>query len=500
MVTVRLCQPFTQMTMKSKGGLPMLRRPRSMRILILYGFSFVALPLIFSLAYAAVYLDNLADKSQQTVYQTANFVRSSRTLSELLTSMERNARQFLVLRDPRLLQAYRETHLQFQQASHHLHAMQPGPQLSLHLDQLVDTEMQLYEDLNDVEIPPNTENTTIENRFELLTELASKVRNDSYQRIDKEVHSLRSGTADVLRMLFWFAVATIPLTLLTAGVFTVLITRPIARLDQAIRQLGNAQFEQPISVDGPQDLQFLGTRLDWLRENLRELENQKQCFLQHVSHELKTPLTAIREGTDLLKDAVVGPLSNDQKEIVGIIHTCTTKLQQLIEDLISFSTARLRSLELVRKTIHFEKEVNHVLTGHKPAIMAKSLQIETHLKPVTLDADRDKLRVIVDNLISNAVKFSPPYGLIKIQCFADMDRAILEVSDSGCGIDRCDQDKVFDAFFQGRDNVSATVRGSGLGLSIAKEYVDAHNGCIELVKKQSSPGAHFRLMLPAQQA
>ena len=108
----------------------------------------------------------------------------------------------------------------------------------------------------------------------------------------------------VLLVIFSTAVA-----LALALALTRFIARPIAELDAAIRQLGGADFAQPIAVRGPEDLKTLGERLDWLRRRLVELEDEKNRFLRHLSHELKTPLTALREGAELLHDEVGGPLS-----------------------------------------------------------------------------------------------------------------------------------------------------------------------------------------------
>src|SRR5207245_1051964 len=94
---------------------------------------------------------------------------------------------------------------------------------------------------------------------------------------------------------------------------------PIAEIDAAIRQLGGADFSRPIAVRGPEDLRYLGRRLDWLRRRLDEFETQKNRFLRHVSHELKTPLTALREGAELLHDQVAGPLAPPQRQVVAIM-------------------------------------------------------------------------------------------------------------------------------------------------------------------------------------
>ncbi len=115
-----------------------------------------------------------------------------------------------------------------------------------------------------------------------------------------------------------------------------LIARPIRQLDQAIRQMGTADFTHAIEVNGPQDLRYLGQRLEWLRTRLHELEEQQNRFLRHVSHELKTPLTAVREGAELLRDNVGGRLAPEQQEIVRIVRENTLSLQKLIEDLLKY--------------------------------------------------------------------------------------------------------------------------------------------------------------------
>src|SRR5258708_29729668 len=115
--------------------------------------------------------------------------------------------------------------------------------------------------------------------------------------------------------------------------------RPIRQLAHGIRRVGAGEFDSDIRVGGPADLKYLGGRLEWLRERLIELEQQKRLFLRHVSHELKTPLTALREGSELLADETAGPLSAGQREVVGILRQNSVRLQQLIEDLLDYHRA-----------------------------------------------------------------------------------------------------------------------------------------------------------------
>ena len=133
---------------------------------------------------------------------------------------------------------------------------------------------------------------------------------------------------------------TAAIALALAILFAVLIARPIRQLDQAIRRMGTADFGHRIEVNGPQDLRYLGQRLEWLRSRLSDLEAQQNRFLRHVSHELKTPLTAVREGAELLRDDVGGKLSPEQRDIVRIVRDNTLSLQKLIEDLLKYHQAR----------------------------------------------------------------------------------------------------------------------------------------------------------------
>nr|WP_282571349.1 HAMP domain-containing sensor histidine kinase [Methylonatrum kenyense] len=236
-----------------------------------------------------------------------------------------------------------------------------------------------------------------------------------------------------------------------------------------------------------------------MRLRLKDLEEQKSRFLQHMSHELKTPLTAIREGAELLQDKVVGPLNAEQQEVALILQSNTLALQRLIEDMLNFGTSRgeRRSLHLAH--VQLAPLIDAVCRNHKPVMINRSLHLQTDLRDVRLEADEEKLRTIVDNLLSNAVKFSPSEGVIRVLTERHGNTVVIEVSDQGPGIPDSERESVFGAFFQGSHRASGYVKGSGLGLSIAKEYVDAHDGSIEALPGEGG-GTRMRVILPLGQA
>jgi two-component system sensor histidine kinase GlrK len=127
--------------------------------------------------------------------------------------------------------------------------------------------------------------------------------------------------------------------------------------------------------------------------------------------------------------------------------------------------------------------------------MTKGLKLQAEVRAVTVAGDEEKLGTVVDNLLSNAVKYSPPGGVIRITLQEAAAGAVLDVSDSGPGIEAADREQVFEAFYQGAAAREGHVQGTGLGLSIAREYVLAHKGTIEIVK-DAVPGTHVRVTLP----
>lgn len=206
----------------------------------------------------------------------------------------------------------------------------------------------------------------------------------------------------------------IPFALLVAGVITYLLARPIRRMDNAIKDLGEGLYDDPISIDGPGDLRVLGIRLDWLRTELKELSEQKQQFLRHVSHELKTPLTAIREGTELLNDGIGGTLSAQQAEIAQILGDNGIRLQKMIENLLHYTKLESIQPKLSLQKINLTILINKVINAHALTIRNKQLTIESIYNLNEINADNEKLTIILDNLISNAIKYTKNHDHIKI--------------------------------------------------------------------------------------
>lgn len=470
-------------------------RPTSIIQLILIGFAVVALPLMVALVYAATSVDKLAAQSQRVISNAVRATEGGRLLVEQITVMERNLRQYQVLDDPALLRVYEGNRERFAETIADLIELPLPEDLQQVLAQLRGEEGRFYSAVQHQK--PGLGELDVAEVFARLAALSQQVVSRSQRLIDAEVEYTQQSAQQAQHTLFWLASALVPAVLVLLGVVVVLIRRPLHRLDEAIHRLGAGDFSVPLSLEGPRDLEQLGERLDWMRTRLMEVEEDKQRFLRHISHELKTPLTSIREGSELLEEEIAGPLSGQQREIVELLRQNGRQLQKLIEDLLNYNAAT-HSLALNLESLRLDHLVNEVISAYKVAVMSRRLEFAVQLAELSVVADAEKLRVVIDNLLSNAIKYSPLQGTISVGLSRHRDQAVLDVRDQGPGIPPEQQERVFDPFYQGPETYTGHVAGSGLGLSIVREYLHAHGGTIEVVN-EGQAGAHLRARLPLTQ-
>ncbi|HEX5393325.1 MAG TPA: HAMP domain-containing sensor histidine kinase [Rhodocyclaceae bacterium] len=459
-----------------------LRYPRSFFKLLSIGFLLAVAPLALSLVMDTVAIGRLASQSRQAVFNAARIAHGSRQLVESVPSLERAALQGLVLRDAALWQGYDERHKKFASLSVSLAKLPLDGDTRKLLDKLVRDESALDQKLRGEwgskhrSMTPAQVSLSYQNVVAQSHQLLTKAN----EGIDREAENLRAK-ASATESRAWLQLAIVlPVALFLVAGFSYLLAKPIAQLEEGIRGLGERKFDTPIQVEGPQDLEQLGQQLDWLRRRLAQLEEQKSRFLRHVSHELKTPLTALREGSELLVEGVVGPLAPRQQEIAGILRDNSLHLQYLIEDLLRHGEAEFQQTALRIQPLR-PRDVM-ALVAEKQRVAREARQIALHLEggDFLMYSDTDRLRVILDNLLSNAIKYAPANSAVSLTATEEGDRVRLRILDEGSGIAPEDRERVFDPFFRGAIPAGGAVQGTGLGLSICRDHVQALGGTIEI--------------------
>lgn len=476
------------------GYFGLLRRnPKSFLKLILIGFSLVTLPLILALINSAVSIDQLSTQSRKAVYQAAQIAHGSRVMVDEITAMERSVRQTVILNDASLLEGYFVAHEKFKAAESRLDSLSLSVDQKKSLNRLKMAEQAIF---NQVSASHDTPTALFDlvGYFGPLQDAASLFSSTGYNLIEHEIDAMQAMAGHARSIVVWQLLGLVPFAILLAFGFSILITRPIRQIDEAIRTMGQGQLSEEVNVEGPEDLRYLGERLNWMRQRLLAVEAQKTQFLQHVSHELKTPLTAIREGSDLLAESVIGELNSKQQQVAKILHANSVQLQRRIEDLLSFSAMQNARANLIGQPVDLRGILDEVLQNHLLATMHKNLQINVFMQNIVIECDAKKIKIVLDNLISNAVKFSPRDASIIVRTRQINENLQLDLVDFGPGIDDADRERLFDPFYQGRRAPDSHIQGTGLGLSIAKEYVVAHGGSINILP--AARGAHFRIELP----
>lgn len=462
--------------------------------LTLIGFSLVMFPLIIALVSTYLHIDQLADDTHIAVNDSAQAVEASRIVMAQVMSMGRSAGQYEILHDKSLLKNYESQRDILYEALASLSSLSLSPDLHNRLNRLQSLEISLYEKLKNFHKGDNTKKRQISELNE-LTELVRPIPILITQIITKRSDAINANITGAQTRLMWQAIGLAPMAITLTIIFSILITRPLRHLGLAINRLGSGNFDEPVTVKGPHDIQELSRHLDWLRRRLASLDEQKKLFLSHVSHELKSPLTAIREGAELLHEEIVGPLNIEQKEVTHILQDSSIQLQGHVEALLSFNLALAQERDVALELIEMQVLIPDIIKKYKLTLRSRNIKVLTTINDAFIYGDRNQIKVIIDNLVSNAIKYSQPGGTIKLTLRSDNQYIYIDVLDNGIGIESDEISHIFEPFYQGRHLPQGHIKGTGLGLAIAKRYVELHNGKLELIK--STNGSHFCLTLPS---
>ncbi len=233
-------------------------------------------------------------------------------------------------------------------------------------------------------------------------------------------------------------------------------------------------------------------------ERLRELDRLKDEFIALVSHELRTPLTSIRGYTELMLDGEVGELTDEQRQFLGVVERNSHRLLHLVGDLLFLAQVEAGKLVLDVDTFDLGAVASESVETARPQAEAKEITLTLATGPVPLIAgDRARIAQLLDNLVSNAVKFTPDKGRVDVRVSGVEKQAVLEVRDSGMGIPAGEQALLFERFFRTTTATEQAIQGTGLGLAISKAIVEAHSGRITVASEEGS-GTTFRVTLPLQ--
>ncbi|MFC3031609.1 sensor histidine kinase [Pseudoalteromonas fenneropenaei] len=288
------------------------------------------------------------------------------------------------------------------------------------------------------------------------------------------------------RITFFTGFALLIPVLIVMSLFLVRrLSDKLFAIENATTQLGLGHWQEPISLSGSHELQQLGKRLDWLRIALIRQEQEKETFLRHVSHELKTPLASIVEGSSLLSGEVLGPLTAQQLRVLGIITRSSTHLKSLIEDLLTYSSiARLGGQGEAKAVSELQAELVQYFTEQQ-----RSHEVEIHwtISPEIQTLPYLPCKLALTQLLSNALKFANSQIQVQICVLSRQDNIAqcqIRVLDDGRGFSETAAERAFEPFYRDENETHNSSFATGLGLAIVAECAIALGGQCQIVPGQ----------------
>ena len=267
------------------------------------------------------------------------------------------------------------------------------------------------------------------------------------------------------------------------------ITRPLRRLIGAVRRLERGDRNARANLAAPGELGELGAAVDAMAATLERQDELRRALTADVAHELRTPVTILRAQCEAILDGVAVP----SRHQVASLHEEVLRLGRVIEDLETLASAEAAGLRLDRKTVELAALLEETVRLVAPQFEAGEVELLTRSEPASVGGDRLRLGQIIRNLLSNALKFTPPGGKVEVNLAGNDRQVELTVTDTGVGIPPDELPHVFDRFWRGTNG--RTAAGSGIGLAVVEELVHAHDGDVTATSEPGR-GAVFSVRLP----
>ncbi|MET7476053.1 HAMP domain-containing sensor histidine kinase [Streptomyces sp. NPDC005648] len=280
-------------------------------------------------------------------------------------------------------------------------------------------------------------------------------------------------------------------TVAVTAVVATRLVRPLRALTAAAQQPPELHVRVPVTTRD--ETGILAEAFNDLTERRERLEEQRKAMVSDIAHELRSPLTNIRGWLEVTRDGVVDP----DPALLSSLHEEAVVLQRIIDDLQDLAAADAGTLRLHPEPLRADELLDQVAAAHRVAAATAGVTVHTKADDTTwLEADPVRMRQALGNLVSNALRHTPPDGTVTLMARRDADEVVLTVTDTGSGIDPEDLPHIFDRFWRAEKSRSRRTGGSGLGLSIVRHLIAAHGGTVTATSEPGT-GTEFTMRLPA---
>ena len=301
-----------------------------------------------------------------------------------------------------------------------------------------------------------------------------------------------------LRPLVWGGLIALLTSIILSLVLSNWISKPLKRISLEAGQVAQGEAA-PIPPEGPEEVRQLALAFNDMTRQVQASQQSQKDFIANVSHELKTPLTAIQGFSQAIIDGTI-QTEVELDQAAEVIQSEASRMDRLVTDLLTLAKMDAGTAAFKMRVFDLNTLLQASVRKFSPIVEKAILKFKTTLpeKEMKVNGDPDRLMQVLDNLLSNAIKFTPQGGQISLTCQASEEFVSLHIKDTGPGIPPEEQERIFERFYQvDKARTGGGTRGYGLGLAISKQICENHDGSLSL-ESESGVGSHFVVKLPLQ--
>lgn len=308
--------------------------------------------------------------------------------------------------------------------------------------------------------------------------------------IEKEKESLLA--IDYLMLIILFLLSLIILIF-----FTEMVYLPIRKITEATEQYASGNMHYELSMDSDDEIGYLGATVSYMAQEIASAEDDQKKFIANVSHDFRSPLTSIKGYLEAMIDGTIP--SEMHEKYLNIVLNETERLRKLTNGLLTLNNLNTKGMLLDVSVFDINQEIRNVVASFEGTCIKKAIAIELILTgdELPVKADCEKIKQVMYNLVDNAIKFSHPDSIIKIETSEKKNKVFVSVKDSGIGIPKEQLSQVFERFYKSDLSRGKDKKGTGLGLSIAREIIRAHGENINVISTEGI-GSEFIFSLPIE--
>ncbi|HEV8615338.1 MAG TPA: HAMP domain-containing sensor histidine kinase [Methylomirabilota bacterium] len=446
-------------------------------------------------------IGRLASVNREIALETVPALRLIGGLRDALAPLDRLAARYAVLRDPRYAALWRDgaerasqdlirlrDYVKSEQEANHLRAATAA--FEQYRTMMAAEQARLMRDRTRSLVPNAGSAQAHADRAEHALETLNAATHARIIAVQAEAARLERRTWTGVVVAF---AAGLVLALLGTAFIAVRMTRSLRRLSHATAAVASGSFREPIEISGHDEIGELARSFNAMAAQLQRLDDTKEEFFATLSHELRSPLTSVREAANLLRDEVAGPLTSKQARLVEIVQGSANRLLRLVNQILEMSRLRAGVLPLARAPLDLGRVIGRALDELRPQAEEGRVALERERVGDAFNfvGDEERLLQVVVNLVANAIRFTPAGGRVIVRLVDAGPEIELQVEDTGAGIPAAALPHIFESYRQAHRDRG----GTGLGLAIVRGVVQAHGGRVT-VESHEGKGSRFTVLLP----